>query len=86
MEAYSRLLNQYTSLLRQRAEYRTVAVNNSSSERDSRKIARINLRFLLHAPVVEWIRQKSSKLFYVGSSPTGSTKNNDIICSLMVRT
>ena len=33
-------------LLRQRAEYRTVAVNNSSSERDSRKIVRINLLYV----------------------------------------
>ena len=28
---------------------------------------------LLYALVVEWIRQQSSKLFYVGSSPAGST-------------
>ena len=35
------------------------------------------VQYLFNALVVEWIRQKSSKLFYVGSSPTRCTRQGE---------
>lgn len=36
--------------------------------------------------MVEWIRQQSSKLFYVGSSPAGSTNNACMAEGFMLQT